>query len=1117
MSRVIWVVLIMFLGVAGCDWPMGVTRSLEPTPDCGDDFVTQDEECDDGNAVTESCAYEETSCTVCDSNCELVAGSLLFCGDGILQSDEEEECDGGDSNTDSGGCLTSCLFAECGDGFLREDAAQGAPGYEECDDANESNEDACIAGCLLATCGDGYVQRDVEFCDDGIESADCNEDCTLAVCGDGKVNTTSGEDCDDANTLTEACEDPGVPCMVCGQDCVMVEGARCGDGIVDTFYGESCDDGNVVDDLNGCSNDCQINSVCGDGVIQEQAEVCDDGYADDCGSCNADCSATGVGAVCGDGIACEEVEECDVGDGNVDTGACLSTCVSATCGDGFVLEGVEFCDDGVESAACNADCTLAVCGDGKVNATAGEGCDDANTLTETCDDPEVSCMVCGQNCVLVEGARCGDGVVDVFYGEACDDGNVIDDLNGCSDDCQINSVCGDGVIQELTEVCDDGYADGCGSCNTDCSGEGSPSFCGDGIVCEEDEECDAGDSNGNTAACLSTCVTATCGDGYIRQDLEIGDLGYETCDDGDSIDNGNGCSENCVNNSSCGDGIVQDLVEFCDDGYSDACGDCNEDCSGLGGSFVCGDGDLCPQFEGCDDGNTRTEVCEYGGLTSCIVCDAVCVESNGVREFCGDGTVQPLYETCDLGEANTENCQDGVVDCVVCSNQCINEPGVPSGEVSDGGSCEGQVLVTYYRDLDSDGFGDINTTLDLCYQPPGYVLDNTDCDDTATMVYPDAPEQCNQVDDSCNDLIDEGILGTGPLCPAQSCKAVLDDHLPFGSGEYWLGDIILNSLRFCDFGTVGDGWDWKQPMTVTNTTETPWSNQQVKVVVDTETLINNGLMKSSGEDIRFFTDTGILLEFWMGQTTDAGTEIWILIPDLPASTQLNVMMAYGNIQADSKSATTYYDDFRVNSFSSYNIIGDTAWSPGRTFEWLTDSGRLRAASFIDYFLMIRPELIGLTDTVYIEVKGFWADGEVDGLGPAFGSSSGEYYVTQVTDDYDGAQFSTGFDGVVRYDTVPTDHQQGTFLGLQQDLVATSPGLRVGMLVSSTMIQTYIDGILLGEVSLEQSTSVSWVGLGAISNIGCEYDYLWVGPSVPSFHPAPAEDAPEASVAPQEVF
>ena len=69
---------------------------------------------------------------------------------------------------------------------------------------------------------------------------------------------------------------------------------------------------------------CLKNSVCGDGVIQPVFEVCDDGFVDACGTCNADCSAPGSGLCASSGVgrvlfwgagAFPEYETCD--DGNV--------------------------------------------------------------------------------------------------------------------------------------------------------------------------------------------------------------------------------------------------------------------------------------------------------------------------------------------------------------------------------------------------------------------------------------------------------------------------------------------------------------------------------------------------------------------------------------------------------------------------------------------------------------------------------------------------------------------------------------------------------------------------------------------------------------------------------
>jgi hypothetical protein len=66
------------------------------------------------------------------------------------------------------------------------------------------------------------------------------------------------------------------------------------------------------------------------------------------------------------------------------------------------------------------------------------------------------------------------------------------------------------------------------------------------------------------------------------------------------------------------------------------------------------------------------------------------------------------------------------------------------------------VLTTYYRDGDSDGFGNPAQTTMACAAPMGYVANNTDCDDVLGTVNPGAAERCfNTVDDNCNSAQDE--------------------------------------------------------------------------------------------------------------------------------------------------------------------------------------------------------------------------------------------------------------------------------------------------------------------------------------------------------------------------
>ena len=71
------------------------------------------ETCDDGNAVTERCPYGERACRVCDATCQEVPGELEYCGDGVVNG--QEECDdGNDVDTDAcHECRNKCPDDDC--------------------------------------------------------------------------------------------------------------------------------------------------------------------------------------------------------------------------------------------------------------------------------------------------------------------------------------------------------------------------------------------------------------------------------------------------------------------------------------------------------------------------------------------------------------------------------------------------------------------------------------------------------------------------------------------------------------------------------------------------------------------------------------------------------------------------------------------------------------------------------------------------------------------------------------------------------------------------------------------------------------------------------------------
>jgi hypothetical protein len=86
---------------------------------------------------------------------------------------------------------------------------------------------------------------------------------------------------------------------------------------------------------------------------------------------------------------------------------------------------------------------------------------------------------------------------------------------------------------------------------------------------------------------------------------------------------------------------------------------------------------------------------------------------------------------------------------------------IPSLLVLSGASWAGYV---WYRDNDQDGFGDPGYVAYGQYPPPGYVENYDDCDDYNPTVYLGADELCDQIDNNCNQVVDEGCsAGIGAL------------------------------------------------------------------------------------------------------------------------------------------------------------------------------------------------------------------------------------------------------------------------------------------------------------------------------------------------------------------
>ena len=80
-------------------------------------------------------------------------------------------------------------------------------------------------------------------------------------------------------------------------------------------------------------------------------------------------------------------------------------------------------------------------------------------------------------------------------------------------------------------------------------------------------------------------------------------------------------------------------------------------------------------------------------------------------------------------------------------------------------SLDQSTLITYYMDMDSDGYGDVTTMATGCTLPINCTEDVGDCDDSRNDVYPNAPEICDAIDNDCDLSIDtdDGDFDTSTL------------------------------------------------------------------------------------------------------------------------------------------------------------------------------------------------------------------------------------------------------------------------------------------------------------------------------------------------------------------
>ena len=647
--------------------------------------------------------------------------------------------------------------------------APGAPGGAACLDYGAEGR-FCGGACSASACPEGYA------CDAG----QCRRVGVACECSWKAIKEAATTICAASNELGTC---PGQRSCLSG---------KLSDCSAPTAVLESCDghdndcDGTIDEGLTGetCTSatpdgTCTGLSVCQGGVLSCTAptpapEACN-GLDDDCDGKADD----GFGDLDGDGVA-DCVSEDDDGDGVPDV---KDDCPTLANADQLDQDG-----DGVGDA-CDPDLD----GDGDPN---GADCAPADPgvghkATEVCDSADDDCDgLVGEGFPDLDQ----DGVADCVYAD--DDGDGVMDTD---DNCPVTKNPGqsdtdgdgkgdecDGDIDEdkdpdatdcapLDPAVHHGAAEACNGKDENCNGiidEGFPDSDQDGVA-----DClDADDDGDGVSDDEDDCPLAKDPEQIDSDQDGLGDA----CD---SDDDGDG-DPDVLDCAPLAKAVNHQAAEVCNakdddcDGVADPAGaggctaylyDGDGDGFGLDGVTAC----LCqalPPFGAttggeCNDQNPQifpaaTEVC------------------NGKDDDCNSLTDEPGSLGCQVYHADEDEdgfgkpgsdtclCAPAGLFTALASNDCddLDPDEHPGGaEVCDGkdNNCSGQVdegvKEAFYLDEDGDGYGASYNSKEACAAPSQYVAKAGDCNDFNAAVFPGQAESCNDLDDDCDGLLDEGL------------------------------------------------------------------------------------------------------------------------------------------------------------------------------------------------------------------------------------------------------------------------------------------------------------------------------------------------------------------------
>jgi hypothetical protein len=147
---------------------------------------------------------------------------------------------------------------------------------------------------------------------------------------------------------------------------------------------------------------------------------------------------------------------------------------------------------------------------------------------------------------------------------------------------------------------------------------------------------------------------------------------------------------------------------------------------------------------------------------------------------------------------------------LVSASSCSDSAGAGDPDAADvvaidanPAKCEGEQM--FYADSDRDLFGDPDVA--VCAARPGYVTDNTDCDDSSAVSFPGNDEICDGLDNDCDDAIDEGACTEGCADGEREGFVVIEVHPDIAgcSGAWSVPGLAVIAAPACGRQAGDDG------------------------------------------------------------------------------------------------------------------------------------------------------------------------------------------------------------------------------------------------------------------------------------------------------------------------